>query len=422
MRSMAAALIVFLGWSPAVCAQDPGAQNESPPLHLADALEYARHHHPSLVGAAARVVAARQGPEMARSLMPPMLDATIWQWPVTSFNPADVNMYMFMLQQELPGKGKRDLRAAAATKTADRVTADAAVKTRVVEAGVIQAYAALRSIEREIAATIAAQPAADHLVRSTEAQYAAGHGTQASVVRAALAETELTERLVMLRADAEMRRVALNGAMGRDPSKPIGALDDTQPSTVVPPLQVLLERASQAHPELLAARADIAEADAAVNVARAEGKPDWVVQGGYMLMPGHAGAWTARVGLTWPSAPWTKKRLSASTIEATALADAARADLEGSAQQIARMIAEARASLVGTLARLAVVRDTMHPQTAHIVEASRLAFASGQLPLSDVLDAERMALDTDVQVARLSGEADVAWAALEAAVGVDLKE
>ena len=50
---------------------------------------------------------------MARSLMPPMFDATIWQWPVTSFNPGDVNMYMFMLEQQLPGKGKRDLRAAA---------------------------------------------------------------------------------------------------------------------------------------------------------------------------------------------------------------------------------------------------------------------------------------------------------------------
>ena len=35
---------------------------------------------------------------------------------------------------------------------------------------------------------------------------------------------------------------------------------------------------------------------------RAEGRPDWVVQGGYMLMPGQAGAWTARAsGMTWPS-------------------------------------------------------------------------------------------------------------------------
>ena len=187
----------------------------------------------------------------------------------------------------------------------------------------------------------------------------------------------------------------------------------------MPPLQVLLDRAGETHPELLAARAGIAEAEAGASVAKAEGKPDWVVQGGYMLMPGEAGAWTARVGVTWPSAPWVKKRVSASTAEADALAQAARADLESSRQQIARMIAEARVSLVGTLARLALVRDTMRPQSAHIVEASRLAFASGQLPLSEVLDAQRMQLETEAQIARLSGQADVAWAALEAAVGAD---
>jgi len=421
MRVNVCVLVVVSALSlPAWAQERPSENTEAPPLHLADAIAFGREHHPSMKGAAARVTAARQGSEITRSLMPPMFDATIWQWPVTSFNPGDVNMYMFMLEQELPGKGKRDLRAAASARTADRMAADAAVRTRTIESGVIEAYAALRATEREIAATRGAQPLADQLVRAMEAAYGLGRGTQASVVRASLAETELTERLVMLQADADMRRVELNAAMGRDPSTPIGALDDTEPSRLVPPLQVLLDRAGDTHPDLLAARAGIAEADAGASVARTEGKPDWIVQGGYMLMPGQAGAWTARVGVTWPTAPWVKKRISASTAEADALAQAARADLETSRQQIARLIAEARVTLVGTLARLALVRDTMRPQSEHIVEASRLAFATGQLPLSEVLDAQRMQLETEAQIARLSGQADVAWAALEAAVGADL--
>ena len=419
MRVVAALVpLVVLLSGPLLRAQETAA---APPLHLADAIEWARTHHPSLAGAAARVSAARQGPEMARSLMPPMLDATIWQWPVTSANPADVNMYMFMLEQELPGRGKRGLRAAVAERAIDRMVADAGVRERAVRTAVAQAYVALRATEREIAATRAAQPAAGDLIRASEAAYAAGRGTQAAVVRAALGETELVERLVMLQADADMRRVALNAAMGRRPSAPIGALDDQPPVADVPPLTALLDRAAEAHPELRASRAQVAEADAGLAIAQAERKPDWVVQGGYMLMPGEAGAWTARVGLTWPSAPWSKKRLTASTAEATANAQAARADLEVSQQEIARMVAEARVTLVGILARLAVVRNTMRPQSSHVVEASRLAFAAGQIPLSEVLDAQRMQLETDVQVAKLSGEADLAWVALEAAVGADLE-
>src|SRR6185436_4028183 len=158
-----------------------------------------------LASGSARIAAAQQAPEMARSLMPPMLDATIWQWPVASINPADANMYMFMIEQELPGRGKRQLRAVAAEREVGRMTAEAAVREQVVVSGVRQAYAALRATRLEIDATRQTAGAARDLIHATEASYASGSGMQSSVVRAALAETELTERLAMLEADADMR-------------------------------------------------------------------------------------------------------------------------------------------------------------------------------------------------------------------------
>jgi outer membrane protein TolC len=405
---------------PPAWAQAPPAPAAAPPLPLSEAIAWARAHHPLLAAASARAAAAKQEPEMARSLMPPMLDATIWQWPVTSFNPADVNMYMFMIEQELPGRGKRQLRVAAAEREADRMVADVAVRDRAVVAGVRQAYAALRATERQVAATGASLPAAADLVRATETAYAGGRGTQASVVRATLAQTEVIERMAMLSAEADMRRIALNVAMGRVPGSPLGALDDAPPYPAVPTLESLLDRATAAHPEIAMSRADVAAAEAATSVAHAERKPDWVVQGGYMLMPGDAGAWTARVGLTWPTAPWTKKRLSATTAQAEARTAAARADLEATRQQIAQMVGEARATLVGVLARLEIVRGTMLPQARHMVEATGLAFGASQVPLSEVIDAQKMQLATEVQIAELEGEADIAWAALESAVGSDV--
>jgi outer membrane protein TolC len=85
------------------------------------------------------------------------------------------------------------------------------------------------------------------------------------------------------------------------------------------------------------------------------------------------------------------------------------------------MVGESRASLVGALARLAILRDTMRPQSEHLLEATRLAFAAGRIPLSEVLDAQKMQLQTEVDIARTTGDADIAWAALEAAVGSDLR-
>ena len=318
MRLVALVSFVLLWSGSTTLAQSPIATVEPPPLHLDAAVAWARLHHPALAAGAARIAAAQQSPEMARSLMPPMVDATIWQWPVTSINPADANMYMFMIEQELPGRGKRQLRATAADREVGRMTAEAGVREQTVVSGVRQAYAALRATLLEIDATRQAAGAARDLIHATEASYASGSGMQSSVVRAALAETELTERLAMLEADADMRRLALNSAMGRELATPIGELDADPPVPIVPSLAALLEEATTIHPELGAARAQVATSDAALEVARAEGKPDWVIQGGYMLMPGEAGAWTARVGLTWPTAPWAKKRLSAATREAEA--------------------------------------------------------------------------------------------------------
>ena len=130
MRLVALVSFVMLWSGPTALAQSPIAPVEPPPLHLADAIAWAREHHPSLAAALCAHRRRAAGAAMARSLMPPMVDATIWQWPVTSINPADVNMYMFMIEQELPGRGKRQLRAMAAEREVGRMTADAAVRSR----------------------------------------------------------------------------------------------------------------------------------------------------------------------------------------------------------------------------------------------------------------------------------------------------
>ena len=43
-----------------------------------------------------------------------MVETQIWQWPINTLTPANTNMFMFMATQELPGRGKRDLRVALA--------------------------------------------------------------------------------------------------------------------------------------------------------------------------------------------------------------------------------------------------------------------------------------------------------------------
>ena len=120
-----------------------------PPLGLADALRDALDRNPGLVAARAAVAPLAERPAQEGSLTPPRLDAQIWQWPLTTLNPANVDMYMFMLEQELPGRGKRARRVANAEKELALADADVNMRRLAVAADVRRAYVTLALARRD---------------------------------------------------------------------------------------------------------------------------------------------------------------------------------------------------------------------------------------------------------------------------------
>ena len=96
--------------------------------------------------------------------MPPRVEAQIWQLPVTTLNPAKADMYMFMLEQEFPGPGKRGLRAANAER--ELAVASAEFETQRLEmAGAIRrAYVTLALARRDLLAAFDTGRALEQLV------------------------------------------------------------------------------------------------------------------------------------------------------------------------------------------------------------------------------------------------------------------
>src|SRR5438105_5005593 len=133
-----------------VSAQVGGAQHaqeyrhyEGPPVTLMDLLNQATERNPDLIALQRQIEVTRHRPAQARALNPPMAEAQIWQWPINSINPATTNMYMFMVSQELPGRGKRDLRAAVAETDIALAQNDVTVRARQIVNEIKQAYATL---------------------------------------------------------------------------------------------------------------------------------------------------------------------------------------------------------------------------------------------------------------------------------------
>lgn len=394
---------------------------DGPPLTLAGAVGEALANNPTLAVATLESAAARERRAQERSLAPPQVEAEIWQWPLTTVNPLDTNMYMFTMRQELPGRGKRAARAALVDTDIAAASNEVAMHGRDVVNRVTQAYADL-FVSRQ---AVAVHQASVALLRQgadlTTVRYAAGRGAQQDVLRTVTEIARLHGDLVMLEARAQLAAVRLNALMNRAPGASIGELAAAPEDQPLPPVDALQKMALMQHPAVRAARIATQRAEAALTVADSDYKPDYVVGGGYQLMPRSAGAWTASVGVTWPAAPWSRGRLDALKAQAIADVATAKAQEQVAALAVSTAVHEAFIRATAAARRAELLRTAVIPQTEQGFDAARIAYEADRGEAAALIENQRMLLDAQLTYYQALSEARMARAELESAVGVDLE-
>src|SRR6187455_947199 len=97
-------LVVCLLGLPARLTAQVDAPDSAVPLSLAEARRDALARDPMLAGLNAEKEAASQRARQPAVLDPPMMEGQVWQWPVNTLNPSQVDMYMVSVSQEFPGR------------------------------------------------------------------------------------------------------------------------------------------------------------------------------------------------------------------------------------------------------------------------------------------------------------------------------
>ena len=399
--------------------QDTGAPRtyEGASLTLAAAIDQALERNPSLLALRRQFEAVRHRLGQARALMPPTFEAQIWQWPITTLNPARADMYMVTVQQELAGPGKRALRAAVAEADALIAESEIAVRARDVMNDVMRTYAELSIARSAIDVHAASVELLRQLADLSLLHYTAGRGGQHDVLKTIAELSALHQDLVMHEESAALAAARLNTLLDRDPETPIGALDAPRASVALAPSTELQRRALDHQPTLTAAQLRVARAKASVAVASRDGNPDFMVGGGYMLMPGEAGAWTASVGVTWPKAPWSRGGLNARRAEASGELEASVAMVRAAEREIRLRVHEAYVRAMTAGQRASILQSTVMPQTRQAVEASRVAYQANRADLLALIDDQRALLAAELSYFRALSDRELALADLVRAVG-----
>lgn len=433
-RSTAAALTAVSVVTMVVIASDASAQNlepvhqhaastraEGPPVTLASLMRDALEANPELAALRDQIEVARQRPAQERGLMPPMADAQIWQWPVNSVNPADTNMYMFMVGQDLPGRGKRDARAAVVDKDAALASADVTIRARQIVNEIRQAYAALFIARKAAQIHLDSVDVLNQIADVAQSKYAAGRGSQADALKPILEVSKVHNDVIVHDEEAALAAARLNVLLNRAPDTPIGPLDGPSERWTLPSPADLQGMALANQPELQRARIEIDKADASLASARLERKPDFNIQGGYQVMPNQTDGWLAKVGVTWPNAPWSRGRIDAKIAEESAAASAARSRLRAMENMLRLSVQDAYIRASAARDRAALVKTTILPQTQQAFDASLAAYQADRGDFQSILDTERMRLDAELEYYRTVVQFTQAVADLERAIGADLE-
>ena len=395
---------------------------QGPPLTLNAAIDEALQRNPTLIALRGQFEAVRQRPAQERYLMPPTFEAQIWQWPITTVNPLNTNMYMFTVQQELPGRGKRSLRATLAEKDVEVASAEIAIRARNVIKEVARAYADIALARKAIDIHLESVGLLRQFADVSTVKYAAGRSPQQDVLKAVVELSKLHEDLVMHEESVATAAARLNTLVDRDPQTPIGPLAEPRTEVTLPASEELQRLAVERQPELRVAKLGVERARAALAVVNREYRPDFFVGGGYMLMPREAGAWTASMGVTWPNAPWSRGRLDARKAEATAEIEAAAAKARAVEREIRLAVHEAYVRAVAAGQRASLLRSSVVPQSEHTLEVSRVAYQADRVDFLALIDNQRALLDAQLDYYRALSDRELALADLSRAVGVDVLE
>jgi cobalt-zinc-cadmium efflux system outer membrane protein len=409
MRSILV-LACIAGWPIAAAAQAPLTE----PLTLNAALDEALQRNPDLVALRREYEAALAVPVAERYLSAPSFAAQIWAWPVMTLNPARTDMFMFMLEQALPGRGKRAARELVGGREAEIARREITVEANTILDEVRQAFAALALARDTLVIYQRQVPVLRDIAEAARVRYASGHGEQHDAVTPLVELTRLQADAITWRTRARTEEARLNTLLGRPVDRPVEPLLPMMVTAL--PFDVV-NAALERHPAMALAAAEIAREDAELARLQGERRPDFVVGGGYMLMPGEAGAWTARAGITWPNAPWSRKRIDAEIEAQRRRVAAVSARRDAVANAIRRGVQEAQVQIDAARQRAELISTTLVPHVDHVLEVSRAAYRTGRGDFSDVIDAQRSLLAVEVEYAAAQTDVTLALAGLDRAMG-----
>lgn len=379
------------------------------PLRLVDVVRIAGERRAEIDAARARTRAAEQRPAIVGALQDPMVSPSLDHLPFM-WGGADVSV---TIEQQIPLSGIRGHRRASALADIERLRAETGRAGLDVGLQAATAFLMLQERQRTQALLSEQIAFARDVVAAANARYSAGTAPQSDVLRAEVEVARLEAQARALVSEVRGAESMLATSLGLDPNT---SLPPLQPVVVAqpPPPWPTLRAALTDRPELTAVRAEIARAEADVQVMRDMYRPMATIRTGPSYTMTDGKGWMAMVGLSLPI--WRGK-LRAGVAEAQAMRAMSEADLRAMTRMFEGEAATATNQVQAWRDRQDALNTNVLPRARMAIAPAIAGYTAGQLPLVSVIEAVQALWTVQADVIVADVELGLAWVRLGRAIG-----
>lgn len=379
--SRLAAVVITMAW----LALNGTATGQE--LKLDQLVSEALTNNPQILAAQKSYEAAGQRPSQASALPDPMFSPGYTSngnpLPGGQLGSNPTSNIGFMVSQELPYPGKRQLRGQIAGKDAEAEFQS----YRAVELNVVsrlkQAYYRLSYDYSALGILNRNRALLEKLLAIAETRYSVGRAAQQDVFKTQTQVSLLEGKRIALERDKAARMAEITSLLNRRPGQVLGVPAELRAQQFVRSLDDLYAAASKQSPMLMRDERMIQKAELAVNLAHKDYFPDLTVAGGYFNQGAMSPMYQFRLDITLPL--YYRQKQRAALTEQTQMLSQARREYEASNQNLRFQIQDQFLLVDASWKLLELYSKTTVPQASLAFESSLSSYEAGSVDLLSVL-------------------------------------
>ncbi len=413
------ALLMAIGLGMPALAQEPpiGASVDS-------LINYAKTRNPEYAAMQAEAEASGERVTPAGALPDPkfrteLRDITRFGEQNATLSPSRVGSTRYLLMQDIPWFGKRDLKREIAELEADGAKGRALGTWADVAGRIKVNFAQLYYVHRNEQLTREILDLMTRLEKVAQVRYSGGLAAQQDVIRAQVEQTNMRNELIALETEQHHLHARLNALLARPNNAPLQVPAQLRklPAPVTLDYATLEERVRTRNPQLFADESKIKAAEKSRDLTYKNRYPDLTLGGGPIQYQNAIKEWELMVELNIPLQQSSRR---AQERESESMLNAARSRKEATTNQVSAELAEALAGIEAARRTENLLTNSLLPQAELTFKAALAGYETGKVDFATLLDAQRQIRQARQNQLKAQVDAQMRLAEIERLLGEDL--